>query len=300
MWTLYAAGLDPCNFQVTQAALVQNTWPDPAKFPKMLWSSNYTRLACQTIWTLFWAGKDFAPKAIIDGVNIQDYLQDHFINACKHLAQRIHDAGDLEDEVVIGWETINEPNRGLIGQQDLSKIPPEQKLNLGPSPTAFQAILTGAGRPCEVATWEFGTFGPYQVGTELVDPKGVTAWTSKDSDDTRYGWKRDPEWKVGECIWAQHGVWNTETDTLLRSDYFAKNPRTGEPYGYNSFTDTYLLEHFRKFKEAIRSVHRDCIIFIQPPILEVPPPIKGTDDDDPNIVHGIHFYDGLTLMTKHW
>ncbi|KAI5304994.1 hypothetical protein KEM56_005545 [Ascosphaera pollenicola] len=300
MWTLYAAGLDPCKFQVTQAALVQNTWPDPAKFPKMIWSSNYTRLACQVIWTLFWAGKDFAPKAIIDGVNVQDYLQDHFINACRHLALRIHEAGDLEDDCVIGWETINEPNRGLIGQEDLSKIPPEQKLKLGPSPTAFQAMLTGAGRPYEIATWQFGMFGPYQDGTELVDPKGQTAWTSKDYDKSRYGWKRDPQWKLGECIWAQHGVWDPETNTLLKKDYFAKNPRTGKPLKYNSFTDTYLLEHFRKFKEAIRSVHHDCIIFVQPPILEVPPLIKGTDDDDPNIVHAIHFYDGLTLMTKHW
>ncbi|KAI5283261.1 hypothetical protein KEM54_002278 [Ascosphaera aggregata] len=300
MWTIYAAGLDPCKFQITQAALVQNTWPDPSKFPRMIWSSNYTRLACQVIFTLFWAGRDFAPKAIIDGVNIQDYLQNHFVNACKYLAQRIHDAGDLENEVVIAWETLNEPNRGLIGQQDLSAIPPEQNLNLGPSPTAFQAILTGAGRPCEVSAWEFGTFGPYKVGTELIDPKGETAWTSNEYNETRYGWKRDPSWKLGECLWAQHGVWDPKTDTLLKKDYFAKNPRTGEKYGHNSFTDTYLLEHFKRFKEAIRSVHRDCIIFIQPPILEVPPLTKGTEDDDPNTVHAIHFYDGLTLMTKHW
>jgi hypothetical protein len=65
--------------------MVHNTYPEPEKYPKMIWSTNYTRLACQVIFTLFFAGKDFAPKAIIDGKNIQDYLQDHFIGACRHL-----------------------------------------------------------------------------------------------------------------------------------------------------------------------------------------------------------------------
>lgn len=53
------------------------------------------------MFTLFWAGRDFAPSAIIDGVNIQNYLQSHFIAACKYLAKRIHDAGDLEGDALI-------------------------------------------------------------------------------------------------------------------------------------------------------------------------------------------------------
>lgn len=300
MWTLYAAGLNPRTFNKTQAALVQNTYPDPTKFPKMIWSTNYSRLACQTMFTLFWGGRDFAPKAIIDGQNIQDYLQSHFIAACKYLAQKIHEAGDLENEVVIGWESINEPHRGLIGIQDISVIPPEQQLQLGTSPTAFQAMLTGSGRACEETTWEFGGFGPHQTGRELVDPEGESAWLPADYDDTTYGWKRDPGWKLGECLWAQHGVWDPSTDELLRKDYFAKNPRTGEPLNYDKFTNTYFLDHYRAYRDAIRSVHSDAILFCQPPVMEVPPVLKGTEDDDPNMVHAVHFYDGLTLLTKHW
>ncbi|KAK2745220.1 hypothetical protein FQN55_006346 [Onygenales sp. PD_40] len=301
MWTLYAVGFDPRNFNVTQAALVHNTFlPDPSAFPKMVWSTNYTRLVCQTIFTLFWAGKDFAPKAIIDGKNIQDYLQDHYLNACKHLALRIHEAGDLEDDVVIGWENMNEVNRGLLGIQDLSAIPPEQQLQLGTSPTAFQGILTGSGRPCEVATWGFGNFGPYQIGRELVDPKGKSAWLAADYDDKFYGWKRDPQWKLGECLWAQHGVWDPCTDSLLKKDYFAKDPTTNKILNYEAFTNKYFIDHYRKFKNAIRSVHSNSILFCQPAVTEIPPTIKGTKDDDPNMVHAVHQYDGLTLMTKHW
>ncbi|RHZ51920.1 sterylglucosidase 1 [Aspergillus thermomutatus] len=299
-WTLYAAGFNPRGFKKTEAALVQNTFDNPAEFPKMIWSTNYTRLVSQTMFTMFYGGRDFAPKAIIDGMNIQDYLQGHFIAACRYFAQKIHEAGDIEHEVVIGWESMNEPNRGLIGVQDISVIPPEQQLQLGTSPTAFQGMLTGSGRACEEPTWAFGGFGPYQTGRELVDPEGETAWLPADYDDTKYGWVRDPGWKLGECIWAQHGVWDPSSDQLLQKDYFAKKPQTGEPLNYDKFTNTYFMEHYRAYRDALRSVWPEAIIFCQPPVMEVPPDLKGTVDDDPNMVHAVHYYDGITLLTKHW
>ena len=300
MWTLYAMGLNPHSFAATEASLVHNTYPEPAEYPKMIWSTNYTRMACQVIFTLFFAGKDFAPKAIIDGKNIQDYLQGHFIAACKYLAQRIHEAGDIENDVVIGWESMNEPNRGLIGWPDLTTIPGEQKLQKGTSPTAWQAILTGSGRSCEIDTWEFGGLGPYKSGTKLVDPKGESAWLPGDYDDSRYGWKRDPDWKLGECLWAQHDIWDPTTDQLLRKDYFARHPKTGKKIDYEYFTNNYYMDMYRKHKQAIRSVHEDAILFCQPPVLEIPPSLKGTEDDDPNMVYAPHYYDGVTLMTKKW
>jgi hypothetical protein len=266
----------------------------------MIWSTNYTRLACQVIFTLFFAGRAFAPKAIMNGKNIQDYLQDHFIVACRHLAVRIHEAGDLENEVVVGWESMNEPHRGLVGWPDLTVVPEEQKLQKGTSPTAWQAILTGSGRACEISTWEFGGMGPYRSGAVLVDPKGESAWLPVDFDDSRYGFKRDPDWKLGECIWAQHGVWDPSTDTLLDQHYFATNPITKEKLSYEYFTNHYFMDFYRNYRNAIRGVHRDCIMMCQPPVLELPPTVKGTADDDPNMIYAPHYYDGLTLMTKKW
>ncbi|KAL9114114.1 MAG: hypothetical protein Q9227_001886 [Pyrenula ochraceoflavens] len=300
MWTLYAAGLNPETFAVTQAAWVHNTHPNPAEFPKMIWATNYWRMTCQTIFTLFFGGKDFAPNAIIDGQNIQEYLQGHYIGACKHLAQRIHEAGDLEGDCVIGWESMNEPNRGLISFQDLSVIPPEQKLQKGPSPTAWQALLTGAGRACEVDVWDVGSFGPYKSGRELIDPEGVSAWLPADYEDSKYGWKRDPGWKLGQCLWAQNGVWDPSEDKLLKKDFFSRNPRTGKKMDYESFTNTYFMEHFRSYRDAIRSVHSEAFILCEAPVLEIPPDIKGTEDDEKRLVFATHYYDGLTLLTKHW
>ncbi|KAI4276813.1 MAG: hypothetical protein L6R38_005572 [Xanthoria sp. 2 TBL-2021] len=300
MWTIYACGLNPRAFPATEAAWVHNTYPNPADYPKMIWATNYTRLACQVIFTMFFAGKAFVPKAIIDGKNIQDYLQDHFVSACRHLALRIQEAGDLENGVVIGWESMNEPNRGLVGFQDISVIPSEQKLQKGPSPTAWQAILLGSGRSCEMAIWDFGGLGPYKSGTTLVDPKGEMAWLPADYDDSKYGWKRDPDWKLGECIWAQHGIWDTSSDELLKKGYFAKDPESGRKIDYEYFTNKWFMSYYRKHREAITSVYSNAIMFCQPPVLEIPPSLKGTEDDDRNMVFSPHYYDGVTLMMKKW
>ena len=300
MWTLYACGLNPETFATTQAAMVHNTWPNPAEFPKMLWPTNYTRLATETTFTLFYAGRDFAPNAIIDGKNIQDYLTDHFINACAHLAKRIHEAGDLENECVIGWESMNEPHRGLLGWEDLDAIPDNLKMKKGTMPTPWQSLLSGSGRAVEVDTWDFGSFGPYKSGRELVDPAGVSAWLPADYDDSHYGWKRDPGWKLGECLWAQHGVWNSKEDQLLRKDYFSSIPKSGTKLDYEGFTNLYFMDHYRKYRDAIRAVHKDCIMLLQSAVLEFPPRIKGTPDDDNRTIFCSHYYDGLTLLTKHW
>lgn len=93
-----------------------------------IWSTNYQRTVSQTIFTLFYGGRDFAPLCIIDGVNIQDYLQSHFNNAMVELAKKIRDAGDLLDECVIGWDSMNEPGEGLIGYLDIGVIPKTQAL----------------------------------------------------------------------------------------------------------------------------------------------------------------------------
>lgn len=300
LWTLYACGLDPRAFVKTQAAMVHNTWPDPSTFPKMIWGTNYTRMVCQTMFTLFFAGKDFAPNAIIDGKNIQDFLQDHYVAACAHLARRIHEARGLEDVCVIGWESFNEPHCGLIGWKDLGVFPDHLKMRKGTCPTPWQALLTAAGRSVEVDTYDFGSFGPYKKGKELVDPEGFTVWISSSEYDTRYGWKRDANWRLGECIWAQHGIWDPSQDILLRKDYFSSIPQSGEGLDYEMFTNSYFMDHYRRYSQAIRQVHKDCIMLIQGPVLELPPSISSSDGVDGRLVFASHYYDGLTLLNKHW
>ncbi|KAL2752089.1 glycoside hydrolase family 5 protein [Sodiomyces alcalophilus JCM 7366] len=300
MWTIYACGFNPHSFAATEAALVHNTYPKPDEFPKMIWASNYWRLAVATIFAMFFSGRVMTPKCIINGVNIQDFLQGHFIAAVAHLARRIHEAGGLENDVVIGWESMNEPSRGITGCKDVEKLTPEQNMKKGTAPTFWQCILTGSGRACEIDTYDIGQLGPYKTGSTLVDPHGESTWLPKDYDDSRYGWTRDEGWKLGECVWAQHGVWDPATDTLLRKDYFRYDPETGKEWDYPEWTRTYFMNHFRNYKQALRAIHKDCIMVLQYPTLELPPLIKGTEDDDPNMAYSPHWYDGITLMTKKW
>ena len=59
----------------------------------MIWPSNYYKLACATMFTLFFGGKTFAPQFEVQGQNIQDFLQDHYINSIKKVAERVKDLG---------------------------------------------------------------------------------------------------------------------------------------------------------------------------------------------------------------
>lgn len=71
------------------------------------------------------AGNIFAPKCEINGQNLQSYLQDHFIDAFIELYERIIEKAPhlIQNNCVIGIETINEPNEGLIGTPDIGEVP---------------------------------------------------------------------------------------------------------------------------------------------------------------------------------
>lgn len=308
-WTLQACGINPRHITATQAAILHNEYPEPSNpepiaLPAMIWGTNYARAASQTLFTLFFAGRDFAPKCIIDGVNIQDYLQSHYIAAVSHLAMRLRDAGGLLDECVIGWDSLNEPFEGLCGLEDITVVPKHQQLKKGSNPTPFQSMRLAMGQEQTCEYWDFGSFGPKRNGSVTIDPEGVRLWVDPDLADedengasSRWGWKRDPGWRLGTCIWALHGVWDPESGSCLRPDYFAR-PRV-DPTREVVFLADYWRPHWRLYTESLRKIHPELIPFIQPTVFAQPPPL---DDDDlkGRCCFSTHYYDGLTLMTRHW
>lgn len=299
MWTFYAMGLNPQAFKATEAALVQNQWEPPHEFPKMIWPTNYGRLACQVAFTLFTGGLDFAPKAIIDGKNIQEYLQEHLLEALRYFYKRIFTETDLANRTIIGAESLNELNHGLLGFDDITKLPQDNSLKLGTTPTPLQAMLLGMGVSQEVDVYEFKSLGPAKTGTQVVDPQGQTAWLPKDYDDSRYGWKRDPGWELGTCIWAQHGVWDVATGEVLKPEYFKRTPE-GQVLDSAVFNELYFANYWNKFYMGMREIDKKMFLLCQPPVLTVPPNMKNSAFMDSRIIYSPHYYDGLTLVNKHW
>lgn len=249
------------------------------------------------MFTLFWAGATFAPHCVVDGVNIQEYLQSHFINAILTLTRRIHDEIDdcIEDCVVVGYDTMNEPGHGYIAYTDLSKFPEEQELKKDLSPTPFESLQLGVGLAATVEVWDVGAFGPQKKGTTLVDPKGTSVWlTDAELADAQsaFGWSRSPSWPSG-CIWANHDVWSPSDRTLLKPAYFATDPVTGCDIKFNDFWMSFVTRYI----DAIRQVHKKAIVFVQPAVMAIPPQLP---EEVERVVYTPHWYDGLTLINKEW
>ncbi|KAI8916174.1 glycoside hydrolase superfamily [Gorgonomyces haynaldii] len=278
-WTFDLAGLDPRNFAAGNAAIVQNTFPEPAKFPKMIWSTNYFKLAAGTMFTLFFGGSTFAPQCKVNGESVQEFLQRHYIDAVCHLAKFIVNTPGLKDDVVMGYDTLNEPSSGFIElNDDITKIPHLQELKNGLTPTFMQSVILGNGQPVDnVQYWELSAVGPQKTGEQRVDPKGIRCW--KDGH---------------ECLWAQHGVWDPKTGQPLKKNYFAVHPETGERV---NFLVDYWKPFVNRFAKALRKVHQDCVVFVEPPV-NAKPPVFDNSDCTGKLVFAPHFYDGLTLLNK--
>src|SRR6056300_498628 len=144
LWTLELVGFDVKNFRVCETAICQETYghgfgtaeqrrsskggkSSSGSLPKMIWPTNYFKLGAATMFTLFWAGERFAPNFTVDissgdndgktkKVNIQTYLQQHYINAIAELLKHLNGLTNI-----VGIGTMNEPSAGYINVDDLSK-----------------------------------------------------------------------------------------------------------------------------------------------------------------------------------
>jgi len=271
-WTLEMAGfklseLDDCGAALTQ----QNFGPN---YPKMVWNSNNFRLAAGTMWTLFFAGNDYAPDLpTIEGLSVQDYLQNHYCNAVGQIAKAL--AGETN---VIGFDVMNEPSNGWIGCKDMTSIS-DNKFYVGWRIDPWVAIQCGVGCTKEVDYFE--SFLSYDGKREL-NSSGACAWSAGPKS----------------CVWYQNGVWKYNDQgvpEIICKDYFAHHPVTGEPANIEPYVESLWV----KVGESIRKHIPDAIIFAEPAIdLTQPNKKEHPEIRDDRIVWAKHWYDGITLMTK--
>ncbi|CAJ1405199.1 unnamed protein product [Effrenium voratum] len=112
-WTLEAAGfrLGP-ELHSSGAAFLHQEHGDP--LPSMSWPTNYDKLACATMFSLFWAGDLVAPGVqdnLNQGQTLQQLLQGSFLAAMAQVARTLR-----EVPCVLGFETMNEPHPGWLGR----------------------------------------------------------------------------------------------------------------------------------------------------------------------------------------
>lgn len=267
-WTYEVVGFEPQHFAETGAAIVHATHGDP--LPRMIWPTNYDKLAAATMFTLFFGGHDFAPHFKIEGEPAQEFLQRHFIDAMKQVARRVKALPN-----VVGFDSFNEPSLGYIGVGDLNQHP--NVLRSGAMPTPFEGMLLGAGDTREVGVYAMTLLGSRPRGKQWLNSHGARAW------------------RAGcDCLWKQHGVWDVDANgqpRLLKPDYFSRvNGRIIDR------ANDYLKPFIRRYAREIQAILPRAIIFAENVTLENS--LKWGPEDAPHVVNAAHWYDVLTIYFK--
>ena len=272
-WTFEKVGIDFTKFHDAGAAWIMQYRYDPRNprlYPPMSWSQSRIQFGCVTMFTLFFGGRDFAPSCIIDGHNVQEFFQTHYIDAFKQIAVRTKGMTH-----VLGFDSLNEPTSGFIGVKlDGSNIDIAE--SVGYAFTPINAILTGAGFPQQVPLKEVKGLGIKETRRDEINPKRISCWREGAQD-----------------IWKNEGVWNLDQNnhpTLGDNDYFVKRREKTVNY----FRD-YLSPFICRFAEGLRSVNPDTIIFYEGPAETI---LKGKGVElvlPTNVVNAPHWYDVATL-----
>ncbi len=269
-WTFEKVGLDFTKFDAAYAALVMQYRYDPSNpiaYPLMQWSNNSLRFANGTMWTLFFSGNDFAPSCKINGVNAQDYLQQHYIGAIKKIALRVKD-----NPYVIGFDILNEPEQGWIEKKVDGAGTEKLEESLGHSFTPLDAMLTGSGYTRIVGYREIKRLSIKETRKDELNKGEVSCWL-----------------KGAEDIWRKEGVWGLNENNLpiiLNNDYFTtKNGKNVD------FYNDYLSPFVNIFTKNMREIVPDAIIFFESHPIRILKGEKLTYDVPQNSVNAGHWYD---------
>jgi hypothetical protein len=267
------------------------------RYPQMQWFSNHLRLACATMFTLFFGGNDFAPGIEVAGEPIQDFLQGRYIEAFGMLAERLAAYPN-----VAGFGSMNEPGEGFIVSRHSGS---EKRFMLPGWRRAMEAFARGGGchyrEHIEVKGGRMRSVEGFSLGTACTG--------------------RGKGWKA--CIWRRVGIWDIEHGeaVLKKPQWFARAgigsneaSSSQNPRFHRIFNQRYLKPFTAKFAARIGSVagnmNRFMIFVESSPLgempaftdasLETPPQETGNAPEVSTLVNETHWYDSLTLTLKRW
>jgi hypothetical protein len=271
-WTLEAVGFEPSRLHASGAALLHQEMGET--YPrKMIWFSNYDRLACATMWTVFFAGDRYAPgigPIGFEGRSLQEFLQGRYIAAMSQVARRL-----ARFSCVVGFGSLNEPSLGWIGRADMRKL--GSMVSMGTTPSPWEAVLAGSGYAVDAAVIGIRLLSQVVVGHERLGVQGLRAW------------------KEGvECLWRRAGVWDEEggAPILKRPGHFAA--ASGED-AVEAFLKPFIARFARGIRGSTEAARRFALFVEGVPNADRP---SWGGSDPENVVDAQHWYDDLTLVTK--
>lgn len=250
-WTFDAVGLDFTKFQAADAAIVMQAavdWsnPDPhqSNYPQMIWSSNYQLPANGVMWSLFWLGRRVTPDFLIDGRNVQDYLQDHYLRAVEQVAMRVCDMPH-----VVGFDTLNEPGTGWLGLPLSRRVtdpsePSPLPLKPGPLWTPLDAMAAARGLPVELPILARDADGTINiVDYRACNLHGLSIWQDGVS-----------------CPFEEAGVYRIVDGELVPMKEGAFDQIDGRPL---SLADDCYGPFFHRVAGMIRAQRSDWLLFAE-------------------------------------
>lgn len=281
VWSRFTGGdgapswtIDMVGFKVDKAlhhtgCAVLHQLLDSEETPRMLWPTNYFKLVTATMFTLFFAGDEFAKGQKVPGTDetFQHFLQRQYLIYLDAVAASLN-----EKKNIIGFGTMNEANAGFVGIQDLNI--PNSPAPYGNMLSAFESMRLGSGESIDSDYYPAPFF---YHRTDKLNSTNISVW-------------KDPELDV----WKKAGVYDIDEAgkrILLRPQHFKLKDK--------DFMSEFMEPFFISVHETITK-HNKTFVTVAEPHLDITNPfVRMPDDlDNDNFSWAPHFYDFLMLVTK--
>jgi hypothetical protein len=286
-WLFEKLGIDYTKLSKADAALVMQhayNFSDPRprqedNYPTMCWSQNYRYPTNGIMWSLFFGGRDFAPGLTIDGENVQDYMQGHYLACQRAIGERVKDLPN-----VLGFDSLNEPSAGWIGEAmddrhvKASKGSPALP-GLAWSPVDALHVATGHAADLPFLALRLSKLAIVPVKTVRVNPNAVSIFFENVNDPFQ-----------AEGAWALR---SDGTPEVLRNDFFqvVGNRKI-------NFTRDYMAPFIGRVAETIQNINPDWMIFGEKDAKETVFDTSFPATMPTNFVNASHWYDNALSGTK--
>ncbi len=288
-WLFEALGIDFTRFDAAGCAHIMQAryrYDVPARlqasYPPMSWGSNYRLPVNGILWSLFWGGRHFTPQWHIDGLNVQEFLQRHYLGAVDQVAQRLRDLPN-----VLGFDTLNEPGLGWMGERmsyrhTAPSAQRPERPRIGPALSVLDCLGLARGVPTAVPLLRRNAAGiAVPAGETTLNAAAVSIWKPGAS-----------------CPFERAGAYRMDGGTpKARDEDFFCNDQTGRLL---SMTEDAIAPFFRRVAATIRSHQAEWSVFAELDPFAWTAGRRFPDAMPERSVNASHWYDVTTLYRKHF